>query len=225
MTILFKFASRSRPEKFFQCLDNIHIHCKSSNWNILASLDTDDASMNNDDVKYKLQNYPKVNPVWGKSKNKIDAINRDMQGGEFDILINTSDDMLFTEYGFDEIIKADMLRYFPDYDGVLHYNDGNQGKNCMTMSIMGIEYYKRFNYIYAPDYISLCSDMEAQEVAMRLKKYRYMGDEKILFRHKHPSFGLAAYDDQYRHTEDMAIRREDMATYERRKEHNFYLPQ
>lgn len=225
MTILFKFASRSRPNKFIKCVENIYEKCKSEQWKILASLDDNDPSMNNEAMRKKYENYSKLNVCWGKSKNKIDAINRDMAGTEFDILINTSDDMLFTRYGFDEIIKQDMLDFFQDYDGVLHYNDGNQGKNCMTMSIMGREYYKRFNYIYHSDYISLCCDMEAQEVARRLKKYKYMGDEKILFHHNHPSFGLAPYDEQYRHTEDMVIRREDMATYEQRKENNFYLPQ
>ena len=73
------------------------------NYTILVSIDEDDESM------FEF-NYPDDNVfiVRGTSKNKIDAINRDMDIFEgWKILINTSDDMHFEIKGFDEIIISE----------------------------------------------------------------------------------------------------------------------
>ena len=155
-------------------------------------------------------------------KNKIDAINRDMDLFEgWDILINTSDDMHFEIKGFDEIIRQDFQN---NYDQVIHYSDGNQHGNIMTLSIMGAEYYNRFKYIYHPDYKSLWCDVEATEVAHLLGKYKYMGDYKILFRHMHPAWGLSEYDEQYRKTESRELWNSDYGLFKYRKSEDYFLP-
>jgi hypothetical protein len=212
--ILFKLATRSRPEKAKASIDNIIKNCNSLNYTILVSIDTDDESMKN--FNYKDDN---VFIAKGLSKNKIDAINRDMDLFEgWDILINTSDDMHFEIRGFDNIIRQDFRK---NYDQVLHYSDGNQHSNIMTMSIMGVDYYKRFNYIYHPDYKSLWCDCEATEVAWMLGKYEYMGDLKILFRHLHPAWGLAEYDEQYRKSESQEHWDNDYKVFKERKARNY----
>ena len=132
--------------------------------------------------------------------------------------------MLFIKEGFDEIIIADMVRNFPDTDGVLHYDDGNQKSNVMTLSICGREYYKRFNYIYPPDYISLFCDDEQTKVAKALHKYKYMGDGFCIFKHLHPAWGLSPMDDQYYKTEDRKLWEKDEQTFLRRQRNNFDLP-
>jgi hypothetical protein len=215
--ILFKLATRSRPEKAKASIDNIIKNCNSLNYTILVSIDTDDESMKN--FEYNDDN---VYIAKGLSKNKIDAINRDMDLFEgWDILINTSDDMVFEIRGFDNIIRQD---FRGNYDQVLHYSDGYQKGNLMTMSIMGYDYYKRFNYIYHPDYISLWCDMEATEVAHLLNKYKYMGDEKQLFTHAHPAWGLAEFDAQYQKTESHEVNNHDRALFNYRKSENYFLP-
>jgi hypothetical protein len=161
--------------------------------------------------------------VRGTSKNKIDAINRDMDIFEgWKILINTSDDMHFEIKGFDEIIRQD---FKGNYDQVLHYSDGYQRGNLMTMSIMGSDYYNRFNYIYHPDYVSLWCDMEATEVAKMLGKYEYKGDQKLLFTHRHPAWGLSEFDSQYQKTEAPEVNQKDYETYLKRKANHFDIPQ
>jgi len=179
--ILFKLATRSRPQKAKASIDNIIANCNSKNYTILVSIDTDDETMH--DFKYDNNN---VFIIKGTSKNKIDAINRDIHLFEgWKILINTSDDMVFNIRGFDDIIRQDFLGF---YDQVLHYSDGYQKDNLMTMSIMGVDYYNRFEYIYHPDYKSLWCDMESTEVAHLMNKYKYMGDQKQLFTHMHPAW-------------------------------------
>lgn len=219
MKILYKFASRSRPDNFFRGVENIYINSRNKDFQILASLDTDDLSMNNEDVIAKMKNYDKLYYVFGTSKNKIAAINRDLEfATEFDILINMSDDMMFIKEGYDIDIEND---FNSNFDQFIHYNDGNQNSIVSTMSIMGKDYYNRFKYIYHPSYESLWCDCEATDVAKQLGKYKYMGDEKVLFRHLHPSFGLSRYDEQYKKTEAIDVRGRDHTNYINRQDKGF----
>jgi hypothetical protein len=160
--------------------------------------------------------------VVGNSKNKIDAINRDLNEFDYDwdILINMSDDMIFTKKGFDDIIRAE---FYNDFNQYLHFNDGNQKCNVCTMHIVGRNYYDRFNYIYHPDYISLWCDVENDIVAKQLGCYKYMGDNIKLFRHLHPAWGLAPQDALSIKTEDRALWVADEITFNKRKIKNFGL--
>lgn len=222
--LLFKFTTRSRPQKFFKCLDNIIDNLSDKdNYQILVSLDLDDNSMkNNNDIisKLTLDKYKKVTTYCGYSKNKIDAINRDIgKIPNWDILINFSDDMEFQEKGFDDIIRKVMSDYFPNTDGCLHFNDGFTSDKLITMSILGRKYYDKFGYIYHPDYISLFCDNEQTDVAKILKRYVYVN--KVIFKHLHPNNIGTGIDEQYRHTE--SFYEVDKITYERHKSKGFDL--
>lgn len=223
MKILFKFATRSRPQKFLEHISNIFkTIADNDNYLIIVSADNDDNSMRD----YRANPFDKNIIIFhGTSQNKIHAINRDIEkASAWDILINTSDDMVFTQQGFDNIIREDMNKYFPDLNGFLHYNDGNQKSNVCTMSIMGRKYYERFGYIYNPEYKSVWCDVEQTEVAHLLGKHKYMGDEKVLFRHMHPAWGLSDYDEQYRKSENLDVWGEDLKTLLERKMRNYDLP-
>ena len=226
MKILYKFASRSRKQKFFACIENIYNYSNNNDFTILASLDLDDDVMNTSDTVESMRRYDKLSWAYGVSKNKVEAINRDMiYAPDWDILINMSDDMMFIKAGYDTVIEEDIKRFYPEGDCLLHYPDQNQGINCMTMSIMDRKYYDRFGYIYHPDYESLECDVEAMEVGHRLGRYRYI--DTRLFNHYHPSFGDTKYDEQYNKTEgrhDPSIRIRDRETIERRRKNKFYLP-
>lgn len=229
MRILFKLATRSRRLKATNAIRNIIDNCASDNYLILVSVDRDDVEMQS-------FTYDNLNVVivYGTSENKIHAVNRDIELiKDWDILVNTSDDMLFTVKGFDEFIRdqfkvcefTDMETDSPNLDQFIHYNDGNQKANVCTMSIMGREYYNRFGYVYHPDYKSLWCDVEATEVAHMIGKYKYMGDDKVLFRHLHPAWGLAEWDEQYRKTEDKSMWDHDKQVIDRRREMNYELPE
>lgn len=222
--ILFKFASRSRPDKFFKGLDNIihNLHDKK-NFVILATLDIDDESMYNKTVIEKLIPYVKNNfviPVFGRSKSKIDAINRDMDKApdNWNILVNFSDDMSFNSYGFDKVIRDKFLLHFPNTDGNLYFNDGYAKDSVSTMSIIGRQYYNRFGYIYHPSYHSLWCDNEYTEIAKRLNKIQYFNEN--LYTHQHPVNTGAKADEQLLRTE--SFNHKDNLNYESRKSKNFY---
>lgn len=210
MRILFKYATRSRPRHFERGIRSITQRVNSDNYIILVSIDSDDNTMKN-----KTFDYPNTMIVEGKSKNKIDAINRDFEFiKNWDILVNMSDDMTFIEQGFDDIIRA----AFTEKDLFIHFPDGNR-KDLATMSIMDRTYYERFNYVYHPDYISLYCDNEAQEVAQALGRYKYV--DKTIFNHLHPAYGKGVFDSQYARTE--SYNGQDRETYLRRKQINFEL--
>jgi len=218
MRILYKYTTRSRRSNFLRGYDSIlNKIANREDYHILISVDKDDQSM------FPLPvldgNYTFV---VGNSKNKIDAINRDLNEFDYDwdILINMSDDMIFTKKGFDDIIRAE---FYNDFNQYLHFNDGNQKCNVCTMHIVGRNYYDRFKYIYHPDYISLWCDVENDIVAKQLGCYKYMGDNVQLFRHLHPAWGLARQDELSIKTEDRSLWVADEITFNKRKRINFGL--
>lgn len=218
MRILFKYTTRSRRSNFLRGYDSIlNKIANREDYHILISVDKDDQSMS--PLPVLDGNYTFV---VGNSKNKIDAINRDLNDFDYDwdILINMSDDMIFTKKGFDDIIRAE---FYNDFNQYLHFNDGNQKCNVCTMHIVGRNYYDRFKYIYHPDYISLWCDVENDIVAKQLGCYKYMGDNIKLFRHLHPAWGLAPQDALSIKTEDRALWVADEITFNKRKIKNFGL--
>jgi hypothetical protein len=224
--ILFKFATRSRPKKCLNGILNIISNLKDKkNYVIWITADENDRTMYNKSFLNDLKPYLKNNVViqFGDSKNKIDAINRDMKAAsetyDWDILVNFSDDMVFTENNFDNRIRKDFSNSFPNFDGNLHYNDGYTEDKVCTMNITGRTYYNRFNYIYNPEYISLWCDNEFTEVAKRMNKIAYF--KKVIFKHEHPANIGGFIDEQYIKTE--SYYEIDNQTFERRKSQNFYI--
>lgn len=222
MKFLIKFTSRSRQEKMIACLDNIIANAGHGEYYILLTLDIDDPTCANKHTRDLLRDkYPQVAPLWGFSESKCDAINRDiyLMPEDWDCLICMSDDMFWINNQFLSEIQSDAESNFNDTDFFLHYPDGAVNERLATMSIIGKKYFDRTGYIYHPAYKSLFCDQEAQEVAKRLGKYKYIN--KHLFEHRHPIWNKAPFDEQYRLTE--SFYEEDGQTFNRRQAKNFDL--
>src|ERR1035437_5792999 len=130
MRLLFKYTSRSRPSNFFRGLNSIvnNLADKDNYW-VQCTFDLSDETMFNADVITRLNEYKNISYYFGESKSKIDAINKNLNKlPPFDIIINMSDDMFFIREGFDLIIIEAMQKYFPDFNGFLHFHDGNQSR-------------------------------------------------------------------------------------------------
>lgn len=222
MNILFKYTSKSRPSRFINGLDSIVSNLTDlENYKILCSFDANDAAYMNTEFLEKVSSYKKVIIVVGNSTSKIDAINRDVNdiNYDWDILVNFSDDQEFITKGFDDLIRIQMQSRFGGTDGVLHFKDKNNEDKLMTLSIIGKEYYKRFNYIYHPSYKSLWCDNEAMIVAKKLEKYLFV--DEVIFNHNHPAYKKADNDAQYLLTESFyGI---DGDNFKKRQEINFNL--
>lgn len=214
--ILINFASRSRPQKFHSCIENI-AEC-FTDYFILAKIDSDDPFFK----KYVDRAYPEVRQVIGKGKSKVYAINNGVPDEGWDILINTSDDIKWLPGAGEEIQKqmeADTFLHFPEV-----YADGQAKKkgNRNTISVVSIMdkiYYDRTKNVYNPAYKSLWCDNEATEVARKLGRYKFV--DKYIFQHIHPVAGYGKKDELLRYTE--SFYKVDKETFLTRQGNNFDL--
>jgi hypothetical protein len=218
MKLLIKFPTRGRKEKFFQVLDLYVNYLEDiDNYKVIVSCDNDDLSMNNDEVINKLNTYKNLEYYFSDNKSKIEAINANLENQEFDILLLASDDMIPQFEGYDMIIRAMMMKNYPDTDGVLWFNDGYQAKNLNTLCILGKKYYDRFGYIYHPSYISLWCDNEFTEVAQSLNKQTYI--PQVIIKHEHPVWKGEKWDDVQ--VKNDSFNNRDKENFIKRKQNNF----
>jgi glycosyltransferase involved in cell wall biosynthesis len=111
-----------------------------------------------------------------------------------------------------------MRWHFPAMDGVLHFHDGYLGAGrLITLPVMGVHYFRRFGYVYQPEYRSLFCDNELTEVSQRLNKYAWIN--LVLARHAHGGpGGDAVYAANQRH------HAADQLLFQRRRAMGFALP-
>lgn len=215
--LLVKYPTRSRPEQFKSILQQ-YVSKLSGKYKVkfIVSMDTNDATCNNQSMRSFLETIKTkvdLEYFFGESKNKIDACNRDIPSDGWKVCLLVSDDMTPRINNYDEIIMRDMLEYFPNYDGCLNYNCGLAYPRVMVLSVIGINNYKKYNYIYHPDYISLFCDEEQTVVARSLNKM--VDINKIIISHD----WLSIKDDLRKHTEQYY--RRDESVFISRKEKGF----
>lgn len=214
MKILYKYPTRSRPKKFFDSLYNFYAIAQHQNFKMVISLDEDDVSMSSE--RWFMQPDDRVDVIWGFSKGKVDAINRDMDKyNDWDILVLLSDDMVLRPWFDMEILKA-----FQDgFSGLVHFPDGIANERLCTFTVMDRAYYDLFGWIYNPIYKSVGCDNEQHEVAVKLGRYKYVPVDIV--RHLHPAYGMAPIDDLYRRNEDPVLYAKDLEMLRNRRAINF----
>jgi len=217
MNILIKIPCRGRPKKFKETILKYQNQLSNKhNVNFIFSFDNDDLLMNSDDIKQFLNQFNNVTYFYGNNKNKIEAINANMENVSFDILIQGSDDMVPIHQNYDDIICVDMMEHFPDLDGSLHYYNPMWAERLDVNYIVGCNFYKKFNYIYHPSYKSIYCDNEFTEVKNYLNKNYFFSCGKSMFVHTFvTNDDTADKNNQYNH--------EDYQNYEYRKSKNFDL--
>lgn len=190
-------------------------------FHVSCTIDLDDFTMNNDEVEVRISKYENISISWGTSESKIDAINRSMPDIEWDVIVNISDDMLVTFFGFDEIIRSFVKDEIKDLDGLIHIPDNDAGDALNVLYVATKKYYDRFGYIYHPDYISLFADNESIDVARKLNKYYYCNCPN-LFVHNNPAYGHLPKDEMFIEQQKIGWSI-DAQTYEIRRAKNFDL--
>ena len=220
MKILFKYATRERPNWFQQTLTKYFSMLSHNNpHQFIISLDEDDKTMNHDGMQSWMRMWDYcLSFHYGNNKNKIEAINNDIYNYDWDILVVVSDDMIPVIQDFDKVICSDMQKYYPNLDGALHYNDDFCGGNrTITLSIMGRELYRQLGYVYHPDYKSFFCDNEFTEVVRKMNKVQYI--DKVIISHKSWHGGGNSADALYKRNSKMGA--PDEATYNKRKAKGF----
>ena len=224
--ILIKFPTRSRPKKFKDVLGK-YIDYLSGKHDIrfVITMDKDDKSMNNAEMRAFLDDTAKrVSLIYhyGDSKTKIEAVNADLEGEDADILLLASDDMVPQIECYDDVIATDMMKYFPEFDGALNYNDGlrkEKRQDLMTLAVLGWRLYEEWGYIYHPGYISLYADQEQTEVCRRTG--RLVDLPQCIIKHDWPLH--AERDALMQRNENDAMYTRDGAYFKYRKKWRFGL--
>ena len=174
--LVIKFPTRNRPEKF-KLAFNRYLTFLSGRHDVqfIITMDEDDPTMNNNEIIEWLSTRAKnANIKWfyGTCKTKIEACNANLDGIDGDVLLLASDDMIPQQMGYDDIIFNVFAQSYSDFDGAVKFWDGLRAKEdaLMTLTVMGFPLYKKFGYIYNPEYKSLYCDNEQSQVCIRLKK-------------------------------------------------------
>jgi len=174
-SLLIKMPAHSKPDRFLKILDFYYRKLSHTiPYTFLITCNQADKSINNKAFIKKLKKYPNLVFSFSNNNSIVEAYNRDIDRFEFDVLLVTSDEILPVVKNFDLIIFNTMQETFPDFDGVLNFNDGSIERLCNTIPVIGSKYYKRFGYIYHPAYKSLACEHEFTSVSRILKKEKML---------------------------------------------------
>jgi hypothetical protein len=221
MKLWIQFPTRNRPERFWEYFQKYQEYLyKPEECLINVVIDADDASMNNDDMMDRILAFKNVRLTIDDDENrtKHKAVNSSISKSlPWDVLLLASDDMLPMERGYDNVIKTDMEKFFPDTDGALWYFDGNR-RDINTLQIMGRKYYERFGYIYREETIAFYGDTEFQEVAESLKKLQYI--DRCIIRHEHYEWNREIKKDET-YSKNSPFFEHDRLIFEERKAKGF----
>jgi hypothetical protein len=228
MKFLLQFPTLGRPEKFSFCLKKyLELFSKENELHFNINCDSSDVTMNNDitvnTIKYILDRYENVNYNMNFDDNttKISAINDHIDDKDFDIVICVSDDMIPIKSGWDKIISSSMEKHFPDTYGCLHFNDGLQGNNLITLSILGKKLYDFFGYIYHPDYKSLYCDNEFTNQVYSMNKVAYINEIVIMHEHYSKNGSMNHNDYDYAAQKTLSFAGRDAYVFQQRAALNY----
>lgn len=151
--------------------------------------------------------------VRGKNSNVVQALNRGAECATGDVLIYVSDDFLCPANWDLEIQKN-----AEGDDWFMLINDGIQ-KKFATILIESRKYYKRFGYMYYPEYISMFADPDATETARAYGKL--LDRTNLLFKHNHYTVGGMPFDKTYEKENSSTAWKHGEKLFEQRKKENF----
>lgn len=218
--ILIKFPSRSRPDKMIDHLKNIKATIGIERYLVYLIVDEDDSTMTNivRGLIRECEGYMNLVVSWGKSKSKIDAINRPVVTDvDYKYIVVASDDMKFTRYDWGSIVLSAFKYTGKD---CLHFPDGHNN-NLITLPVLRKRFVDRFGYVYHPDYFSVYADDEMTAVAKLTKEYYYIPVDIV--EHRHYRWGFGQPDQQNLDQDGIVAYSKDMIVFQNRKSNNFGL--
>src|SRR3954462_5363237 len=195
--ILVKYATRGRPERFFDGMDSIYNLCSQPDHiRVLITADLDDHKMNNEEVRDRIAKYKNAHIIYGTSDNKIHAINRDFylmpdEWKDWSIIANFSDDQRFTQFGWDDCLRVDFNQISHDFSHYIAYLDPDTKSALSTLFISGRGWFDRFGWVYDPQFVSLFCDNLAEDAAKYLGKYHYTGYS--IYQHFNSAYGYKEF--------------------------------
>ncbi len=180
LPLLVKWPSRARQALL---LERLPLWAADRDARFLFTFDRDDNGVTPDflaEVNRLTEGRAKIRI--GNCRGKVEACNDGLAEERWaGRVILASDDMIPVAPHYGRLIRALFADRFPDGDGVLHLNDGRNGKRLNTLCVCDRRYFDRFGTLYHSDYRSLWCDNEWQEVSEGLGRAAYVDD--VIIRH------------------------------------------
>lgn len=107
------------------------------------------------------------------------------------------DDLVFEKDALENALVA-MEKYFPDGNGVIGLNQINIPANKTSIPLVGSEFMRRFSYKqpFYPGYYHFGGDTELGTLAMRLGKFHFCKEARVV--HNHPGHSDRPVDETHR---------------------------
>jgi mannosyltransferase OCH1-like enzyme len=218
--ILIKIPTLSRPKQLLDSIKSFSENAQNKdNIHFIVTVDNNDILTNNPKIIAKLNSYDNLTICYADTRSKIEAYNLHIDHVQFDILILSSDDMIVTKYGYDQIIIDNMIKHFPGLDGVLWFDTGDN-KKTNTLAIIGNKLYNQIKPIYNPCYTGYYCDDEFSQIAFKLGKMVRVDQEII--KHNIPDHLNMSNDTTY--LKSLSYGSKDRTIYKIRKKIQFDIP-
>lgn len=221
--LVIKFPTRGRPEKFKEVFSR-YLSMLSGKHSVqfVITMDEDDETMNNPKMRQWLatrQQNADIQFYFGHSKTKVEAVNADLSDVDGDVLLLASDDMYPVMVEYDDIIFSAFAHSFPNFDGAIKFWDGFRRREdlMMTLAVLGFPLYRKFGYIYHPEYKSLYCDEEQTYACMMAGKLAKV--DICIIQH---IWTAAPFDPLHARNESKGMYARDGAVFEVRKSKNFF---
>jgi len=228
MRILLKCPTRSRPGQFIRVLNQyVTLANRPDLLGVCVSCDHDDTTMTDASIQHHIKNITHrvtwSEIYYGKSTNKIEAVNADIADvpWNWDIVVIVSDDMVPQVKGYDDVLRSHMMAKFADTDGILWVNDGTQGDKLNTITIMGRKMYDSFGFVYNPAYKSLFCDTEFSDLCKGPLASKCTYIPYMLIKHEHPGTGFPERNDAL-YKRNNSYWYQDLMTYISRKNYEYH---
>ena len=246
LRILVKMPTRSRPAQFLKVLRMmVEMSAKPANVAYMVTVDQDDLTMTDSIMSQAMSINPTIGFCFGTSKNKVDAINRDLKHPymtDWDIVLLASDDMVPQVQGWDEVIRK---AFSEESEHIVSTDEVWESANPGLFSASGkTTVLTKHNLDQALWFFDGHQHRICTLVVMGRKRYERFGYlyhpsyislwcdnewtevnqprkiETILFKHEHPAWGGAVPNDALYQRNEAYFERDRM-NFEKRKQLNF----
>jgi hypothetical protein len=209
MKILYKFLTRGKPVIFFETLSLYYgLMSNRNDFEVMVPLDANDLTMNNPSMINFLSGVPDLTYSFTPNLGKIEALDLGLKEAAWDILVPVLDDMIPQVQDFDDIIVQNMTRFFPDLDGVLHFNDGFRRRpDLITIQILGRKMFDYLGHLFHSDYSEYWCDKEFTDRVYASGKVKYF--PQVIIKHCHKRNGV----DTRKHPDHEVYRRRKALNY------------
>lgn len=217
--ILVKIPTKNRPEALVDCINSFyknHSGCGRINFLISANI----CDKKTKKFEESINALPDTKIIFANYQNKVEAYNDGLDQLDFDILILASDDMIAVEDCYDRIIVNNMIKFFPNKDGVLWFDTGDGNTRTNTIPIVSKNFYEKNKPIYKNQYKGYFCDDEFCQTAFKLGKMVRIN--QCIIKHNIPNHLEMSEDSTYLKSLKYAI--EDKANYKIRKKIQFDTP-